>query len=231
MKQCVSCGTVSDNFSPDSRASDGLQSRCRTCVNAARKAKYQANPEQARKRKRDYYEANKERVCEINARSREKNKGKVAERKRDYYERVKVTPEFKAKTKKRQLKNKARKREYDREYRAKNADHLKKIKDRWRAENPALVTQIKKAYRHRRRAWAKGGDSTAEIHEWQERQEKSCHWCGCECADDFHLDHVMPLSRGGRHEVANLVISCPSCNSKKSAMLPDEWAHVMEASK
>ena len=31
------------------------------------------------------------------------------------------------------------------------------------------------------------------------------------------MDHVVPLSRGGRHEPANLVWACRSCNSRKSA--------------
>ena len=39
-----------------------------------------------------------------------------------------------------------------------------------------------------------------------------------------HLDHVVPLARGGLHEDANLQLLCPPCNLNKHAKDPDEWA-------
>jgi 5-methylcytosine-specific restriction endonuclease McrA len=32
------------------------------------------------------------------------------------------------------------------------------------------------------------------------------------------------LARGGKHEIANLVVACPTCNRKKGARQPDEFA-------
>ncbi len=40
--------------------------------------------------------------------------------------------------------------------------------------------------------------------------------------DDMHLDHVIPRVQGGTDEDFNLVISCPSCNLKKSGRAPSE---------
>lgn len=48
-----------------------------------------------------------------------------------------------------------------------------------------------------------------------------CVYCG-EHADT--LDHVVPLSRGGKHVVENLVPACADCNRRKHAKTPDEWA-------
>lgn len=31
----------------------------------------------------------------------------------------------------------------------------------------------------------------------------------------WHLDHIIPLSRGGTHEMANVQVSCPACNLAK----------------
>ena len=37
------------------------------------------------------------------------------------------------------------------------------------------------------------------------------------------LDHIQPLSKGGRHQHFNLVICCRKCNRKKSGKLYLEW--------
>ncbi|MBA2869985.1 5-methylcytosine-specific restriction endonuclease McrA [Anoxybacillus calidus] len=43
-----------------------------------------------------------------------------------------------------------------------------------------------------------------------------CIYCGAQETDEpFHLEHVIPLGKGGRHHASNLVISCPSCNRAK----------------
>lgn len=45
LKACSSCEQVTDNFSPDSRHKDGLQSQCRNCKNARLRETYPANRE------------------------------------------------------------------------------------------------------------------------------------------------------------------------------------------
>lgn len=45
-----------------------------------------------------------------------------------------------------------------------------------------------------------------------------CHICGGAAQrDDFHLDHVVPLARGGDHTYANIKVSHPDCNVRKGA--------------
>lgn len=48
-----------------------------------------------------------------------------------------------------------------------------------------------------------------------------CRYCGEQC-ENIHLDHVLPWSRGGCHTTSNIVVSCPTCNLRKSAKTPDE---------
>jgi 5-methylcytosine-specific restriction endonuclease McrA len=45
--------------------------------------------------------------------------------------------------------------------------------------------------------------------------ELTCVYCENVCAEDWHLDHRVPLSRGGDNEKKNLAISCPDCNLRK----------------
>lgn len=95
---------------------------------------------------------------------------------------------------------------------------------RWAAENPEKRRAILKAYKARRRQQEAGGDTTAAILEWERAAKKICHWCGVRCDENYHVDHYEPLSKGGRHEIANLVISCPPCNLRKSAKDPYDFA-------
>lgn len=48
-----------------------------------------------------------------------------------------------------------------------------------------------------------------------------CCYCG---ADGDSIDHILPISRGGKHEWANVVLACKACNGDKRNMTPGEWA-------
>lgn len=48
-----------------------------------------------------------------------------------------------------------------------------------------------------------------------------CHYCGKEAK--LTLDHVIPLSKGGKHSKDNVVPACTHCNSSKGAKTPKQW--------
>jgi len=50
-----------------------------------------------------------------------------------------------------------------------------------------------------------------------------CRYCAAPVSSDFCCDHVVPKSRGGKSEVANLAVCCKSCNSSKKDRLLSEW--------
>jgi 5-methylcytosine-specific restriction endonuclease McrA len=51
-----------------------------------------------------------------------------------------------------------------------------------------------------------------------ERDEGICGICGGEAdASDFHVDHVIPLSRGGEHTYTNVQVAHPLCNQRKGS--------------
>ena len=133
----------------------------------------------------------------------------------------------------------AKKKEYDKQYYKKNTERIsRKLRTyylanrqkvlsnvkRWREENPEKRATISNSYKARRRAQAGGSDATAEIHEWANNQDKVCYWCAADCEKSYHMDHYYPLSRGGKHTVENLVIACPTCNHRKHAKDPKEFA-------
>lgn len=59
-----------------------------------------------------------------------------------------------------------------------------------------------------------------------ERQEGKCFYCGKIVGLEFHLDHKIPLSRGGSNNLSNVVITCAWCNLHKRTKLPHEWANM-----
>lgn len=49
-----------------------------------------------------------------------------------------------------------------------------------------------------------------------ERDNSRCHMCRKKCKrEEIHLDHVIPLSKGGTHTLENLRVACAPCNLSK----------------
>ena len=134
---------------------------------------------------------------------------------------------------------KEEKSRYDRDRYKKSAEQVKQRMRRWRAENSAKHVDaarawalanpekrkgVIKAYKARRRQMEDGGDRSSIIMAWERAAPKFCHWCKSKCEYNYHVDHYQPLSKGGKHVVDNLVIACPTCNLRKSAKDPYEFA-------
>ena len=65
---------------------------------------------------------------------------------------------------------------------------------------------------------------------WQQKTASgTCYYCGAKVAHrQLTMDHLVPLSRGGRSTKDNLVPSCKDCNNKKKTMLPVEWDDYLD---
>jgi len=79
------------------------------------------------------------------------------------------------------------------------------------------------ANRRARKKRAGGKYTEQDIKAQYKRQHGKCYWCDCEVGDKYHVDHVIPLARGGSNDPSNLVIACPACNMNKKTKLPWEW--------
>jgi len=53
-----------------------------------------------------------------------------------------------------------------------------------------------------------------------------CVYCFAE--DDLSVDHITPITKGGRHVIENLTRACLSCNTSKGAKALEEWFAVRE---
>jgi hypothetical protein len=50
------------------------------------------------------------------------------------------------------------------------------------------------------------------------RDGGACRYCG-KSDGPFHMDHVLPVSKGGRTNMRNLVTACETCNLRKGAQV------------
>ena len=48
-----------------------------------------------------------------------------------------------------------------------------------------------------------------------------CAYCGAD--GDLHIEHVIPISKGGEHHLGNIVPACPTCNYSKRSAPVEEW--------
>ncbi len=83
---------------------------------------------------------------------------------------------------------------------------------RYRAANPDKVREFA-----RRRAGRKLDRLPyGTLPKLREAQGNRCAICRTPIAKASHLDHILPLARGGKHEPGNIQLLCPPCNLHKS---------------
>ena len=65
---------------------------------------------------------------------------------------------------------------------------------------------------------------------WKRRCSKGvCHYCQKPASpSELTMDHVVPLSRGGKSTRGNVAPACKDCNTKKKKYLPMEWVEYMD---
>lgn len=71
------------------------------------------------------------------------------------------------------------------------------------------------------RRWAIKHGATIEVVKRNvvyDRDKGFCHICGGKAnRNDWHLDHIIPLCKGGEHSYRNVAVSHPRCNLRKAA--------------
>lgn len=102
------------------------------------------------------------------------------------------------------------------EWHARNRTRLRQIKAKWKKRNPDCA-RANEAVRRGRIRQAEGTHSMRDIKELFVSQAGKCAICVVELQPGYHVDHVVPLARGGSNWKRNLQILCPPCNESKGA--------------
>lgn len=68
---------------------------------------------------------------------------------------------------------------------------------------------------------------------WQNLiQKTACYYCQKEISrQEVTLDHIVPISRGGRSTQGNCVPACTDCNEKKRSLTAFEWEALRNSPK
>lgn len=167
---------------------------------AARNREYrQNNKELCNKRSKEYRENNAEKIKERHKRYREANREQLLLKMREsgkvYYQR-----------------NKAR-------YRLRNSLHYLENKEQY---------DLKAQKRRALKLAATVENFTAkDVRKLIVKFDNQCVYCGVKFSKEgdtkLHLDHIKPLSKGGKHAINNLVPSCQKCNLSKFYHSLSDW--------
>lgn len=93
------------------------------------------------------------------------------------------------------------------------------------------VRKYRKANPHKVREWSQKRSNGylqklpyGTIPKLLKLQNKKCAYCETCVKSSYHVDHIVPIAKGGKHVPDNLQILCPPCNLRKSSIMPHEFA-------
>lgn len=191
----------------------GLRSWCKFCT-AVGKKRHRQKPE-VRKQERLYkqdYDREYNARPEIKERIRiHRQKPEVRQRIREYDREYSKTPE-----------QRARRKDYrERPYVKRKT--LRRVSEYSKTENGRASMKRMKANRRTQKHQSGERYLASDIVALYHQQKGRCWYCQCELNGVYHLEHRVPLSRGGLDELRNITLSCPACNLSKYNKLPHEW--------
>lgn len=213
-------------------------------------AYYYANHEELKAKKRQYGQVHKEEIAQKQRAYRNANPEEYLARHRIsslryyYRNRDKYRAWRKANPNKpRQYqstyyqKHKSEIAERGKRYRQNSRDQVRVTNANWRKRNPDKVRDKERRYakahpeklrlkwrvRSARERAGSGSHSQNDVEVQYRSQKGRCWWCGDSLNGVFHVDHIIPLARGGSNNPDNICCSCAPCNLSKGSKLPYEW--------
>lgn len=206
---------------------------CEACREIGRKYR-EAHREERNKASREWRAANKERVSQLNREYFKANKARLNEYKKRQWQQ---NPELRERVK-----------QYKHEWYMSHREQLSEKHRKYHEKNREKILTYLREYHHSRyyndpeerqrqyiknqtrRAQIKSSDGTftfKELNELFEEQEGFCFYCGALLYSSFdkevHIEHKIPISRGGSNNIENIALSCAACNLTKGAKTHEEF--------
>ena len=238
-KTCGCCKITKSilEFNKNKSKKDGLSFNCKSCIKIYKDENRKNNPEKIKLSRQKHYEKNRENLLKKSQEWKDKNREHHNKTSRQYRDKnreiiIKKKKEYYLKNKENHLQvckewafeNKEKLKEYKSEYYLKNKEMLILKSNEYRKTEQGKI--VKRNSNHKRRTLTKNGDVTTQQLKELYSTVKNCYWCNTKLnKNNTHLDHFMPLSKGGLHTIDNLVLSCSYCNLQKHAKDPYQFAN------
>lgn len=214
MKKCQICKIekLIVAFNKNRSQRDGLQTGCIDCMKVLRRSYLERYPNRVRASRQKYREENQDKLKAFEAERYSKNPEKEKARAEAY-----------------RLDNKEKIKASQAAYYAANSEKRKSYTSEWRSKNPGAGTVFSRNRRAIERN-AEGKHTRSEVMVIFESQRGLCANCESKLfksgVKKYHVDHIMPLARGGSNDKYNLQCLCPTCNLKKKDKDHILWAQL-----
>lgn len=221
-KFCIKCKLEKEYsyFSNDKNRKDGLISTCKACISSYCQQRYNKQKDMILAKQKNYYKNNKEQILIKNKLYCLKNKEKKRQMDHDYYQRN--SEKIKLRSKQWIIENRDLHNSYVSNYSRNNRYRVTVKLREWQRKNPDKV----RMYAHNRRALkinAPGIFTEDHITNQYNKQNGLCYYCLIPLNHKYHLEHKIPLKRGGTNFPDNIVCSCQTCNSEKWIRTDEEY--------
>jgi len=120
--------------------------------------------------------------------------------------------------------NQEKSKQISRNWKANNKERKKEVDKKWTQDNPEKVRERDRRRRARKYNAVQNAIITVtheDIELLKQAFSQSCVYCGSK--EKLTIDHVIPLAKGGTHELKNLLPCCRSCNSSKNCSPVQSW--------
>lgn len=98
----------------------------------------------------------------------------------------------------------------------------------WGLRNPDKIKHYNINAKAKRKK-AAGHCTPADISFLMRHQRGECVLCHCSIKEKYHVDHRIPIARGGHNGIGNLQLLCPACNLKKNTRFMVELKYGKKA--
>jgi hypothetical protein len=217
MRRCAACGAELPATTEYFNKHGGtLRTTCRTCRNATRRASREPHREEINAHKRALRADNLEYERERDRRRYERDK----ENRRAWFRSYDNTPFRREKH-----------RQYSRNAYKRNPGMFAIKGQRYRLAHPEIIRA--KSNRYRARKFGNGGKHTGDdliairAAQTDNRGRLICWRCGKPIKGASHLDHWIPLAKGGTDDPGNLHYMHAKCNLNKSSKHPTEIGRLI----